>query len=84
MFEPYLMGQYQYPWQGMPPTPNWQPQTPQFDHYQKLYNQMTRIMTNYRSEHGDLSPELQEFYDWQRTKTMDYMAEVKVLVDSYK
>lgn len=30
MFEPYLMGQYQYyPWQGMPPTPNWQPQTPQ-------------------------------------------------------
>ena len=129
MFEPYLMGQYQYPWQGMPPTPNWQPQTPQvaqgqqgiqgvrfvngieeaknctiplgskallmdkekdkfylteLDHYQKLYNQMTRIMTNYRSEHGDLSPELQEFYDWQRTKTMDCMAEVKVLVDSYK
>lgn len=41
-------------------------------------------MTNYRSEHGDLSPELQEFYDWQRTKTMDCMAEVKVLVDSYK
>lgn len=34
MFEPYLMGQYQYPWQG--------------------------------------------------TKTMDCMAEVKVLVDSYK
>lgn len=30
------------------------------------------------------SPELQEFYDWQRTKTMDCMAEVKVLVDSYK
>ena len=30
MFEPYLMGQYQYyPWQGMPTTPNWQPQTPQ-------------------------------------------------------
>lgn len=29
MFEPYLMGQYQYPWQGMPPTPNWQSQTPQ-------------------------------------------------------
>lgn len=29
MFEPYLMGQYQYPWQGMPPPPNWQPQTPQ-------------------------------------------------------
>lgn len=134
MFEPYLMGQYQYPWQGMPPTPNWQPQTPQvaqgqqgiqgvrfvdgieeakareyaqcalhlkdedkeladvyaslarteLDHYQKLYNQMTRIMTNYRSEHGDLSPELQEFYDWQRTKTMVCMAEVKVLVDSYK
>ena len=139
------MGQYQYPWQGMPPTPNWQPQTPQvaqgqqgiqgvrfvdgieeaknctvplgskallmdkekdrfylkdedkeladvyaslarteLDHYQKLYNQMTRIMTNYRSEHGDLSPGLQEFYDWQRTKTMDCMAEVKVLVDSYK
>lgn len=39
---------------------------------------------NYRSEHGDLSPELQEFYDWQRTKTLDCMAEVKVLVDSYK
>lgn len=30
------------------------------------------------------SPRLQEFYDWQRTKTMDCMAEVKVLVDSYK
>lgn len=30
MFEPYLMGQYQYcPWPGIPPTPNWQPQTPQ-------------------------------------------------------
>lgn len=29
MFEPYLMGQYQYPWQGMTPAPNWQPQTPQ-------------------------------------------------------
>lgn len=29
MFEPYLMGQYQYPWQGMTPMPNWQPQTPQ-------------------------------------------------------
>lgn len=198
MFEPYLMGQYQYPWQGMTPMPNWQPQTPQvaqgqqviqgvrfvsgieeaknctiplgskallmdkekdrfylketdvtgvstvsefefkkveaearqeyiirqefeqmddeldgareyaqcalhlkdedkeladvyvslarteLDHYQKLYNQMTRVMTNYRSEHGDLSPELQEFYDWQRTKTLDCMAEVKVLVDSYK
>lgn len=121
MLEPYLMGQYQYPWQGMTPAPNWQPQTPQvaqgqqviqgvrfqcalhlkdedreladvyaslarteLDHYQKLYNQMTRIMTNYRSEHGDLSPELHEFYDWQRTKTMDCMAEVKVLVDSYK
>lgn len=56
----------------------------ELDHYQKLYNQMTRVMTNYRSEHGDLSPELQEFYDWQRTKTMDCMAEVKVLVDSYK
>lgn len=27
MFEPYLMGQYQYPWQGMTPAPNWQPQT---------------------------------------------------------
>lgn len=24
MFEPYLMGQYQYPWQGMAPMPNWQ------------------------------------------------------------
>lgn len=23
------MGQYQYPWQGMAPMPNWQPQTPQ-------------------------------------------------------
>lgn len=56
----------------------------ELDHYQKLYNQMTRIMTNYRSEHGDMSHELQEFYDWQRTKTMDCMAEVKVLVDSYK
>ena len=135
MFEPYLMGQYQYPWRGMTPAPNWQPQTPQvaqgqqviqgvrfvsgieeaknctiplgskallmdkdreladvyaslarteLDHYQKFYNQMTRIMTNYRSEHEDLSPELQEFYDWQRTKTMDCMTEVKVLVDSYK
>lgn len=29
MLEPYLMGQYQYPWQGMTPAPNWQPQTPQ-------------------------------------------------------
>lgn len=29
MFEPYLMGQYQYPWQGITPAPNWQPQTPQ-------------------------------------------------------
>ena len=29
MFEPYLMGQYQYPWQGVAPMPNWQPQTPQ-------------------------------------------------------
>lgn len=29
MFEPYLMGQYQYPRQGMTPAPNWQPQTPQ-------------------------------------------------------
>lgn len=56
----------------------------ELDHYQKLYNQMTRIMTNYRSEHGDMSHELQEFYDWQRTKTMNCMAEVKVLVDSYK
>lgn len=56
----------------------------ELDHYQKLYNQMTRVMTNCRSEHGDLSPELQEFYDWQRTKTLDCMAEVKVLVDSYK
>lgn len=56
----------------------------ELDHYQKLYNQMTRIMTNYRSEHGDMSYELQEFYDWQRTKTMNHMAEVKVLVDSYK
>lgn len=61
MFEPYLMGQYQYPWQGMTPAPNWQPQTPQVAQGQ-----------------------LQEFYDWQRTKTMDCMAEVKVLVDSYK
>lgn len=59
MFEPYLMGQYQYPWQGMPPTPNWQPQTPQV-------------------------AQGQQGYDWQRTKTMDCMAEVKVLVDSYK
>lgn len=56
----------------------------ELDHYQKLYNQMTRIMTNYRSEHEDMSHELQEFYDWQRTKTMNCMAEVKVLVDSYK
>lgn len=56
----------------------------ELDHYQKLYNQMTRIMTNYRSEHGDMSRELQEFYDWQRTKTMNCMAEVKVLADSYK
>ena len=43
MFEPYLMGQYQYPWGGVTPPPN-----------------------------------------WQRTKTMNRMAEVKVLVDSYK
>lgn len=56
----------------------------ELDHHQKLYNPMTRIMANYRSEHGDLSPELQEFYDWQRTKTLDCRAEVKVLVDSYK
>lgn len=145
MYEQYGMGQYPFPWGGVTPPPNWQPQTPpmqqsqqgiqgvrfvsgieeaknctiplgskallmdkekdrfylketdkeladvyaslartELDHYQKLYNQMTRIMTNYRSEHGDLSPELQEFYDWQRTKTMDCMAEIKVLVDSYK
>lgn len=56
----------------------------ELSHYQQLYNQMTRIMTNYRSEHGDMPHELQEFYDWQRTKTMNCMAEVKVLVDSYK
>lgn len=29
----------------------------ELDHHQKLYNQMTRIMTNHRSEHGNLSPE---------------------------
>lgn len=29
MFEPYSMGQYLYPWQGITPAPNWQPQTPQ-------------------------------------------------------
>lgn len=29
MFEPYSMGQYPYPWQGITPAPNWQPQTPQ-------------------------------------------------------
>lgn len=145
MYEQYGMSQYPFPWGGVAPPPNWQPQTPpmqqsqqgiqgvrfvsgieeaknctiplgskallmdkekdrfylkdedreladvyvslartELDHYQKLYNQMTRVMTNYRSEHGDLSPELQEFYDWQRTKTLDCMAEVKVLVDSYK
>ena len=56
----------------------------ELDHRRKLCNQMTRIMANYRSEHGDLPQELQEFYDWQRTKTMDCMAEVKVLADSYK
>lgn len=56
----------------------------ELDRYQKLCNQTTRIMTNYRSEHGNLSQELQEFYGWQRTKTMDCMAEVKALVDSYK
>lgn len=56
----------------------------ELDHYQKLYYQVTHIMTNYRFEHGDLSPELQEFYDWQRTKTLNCMAEVKVLVNSYK
>lgn len=177
MFEPYLMGQYQYPWQGMTPAPNWQPQTSQVAQGQQViqgvrfvsgieeaknctiplgskallmdkekdrfylketdvtgvstvsefefkkveaeapqeyvtrqefeqfstqlsaqlkeqyesviqragqFQQPAQVMTNYRSEHGDLSPELQEFYDWQRTKTLDCMAEVKVLVDSYK
>ena len=29
MFEPYSMGQYPYPWQGITTAPNWQPQTPQ-------------------------------------------------------
>lgn len=47
-------------------------------------NCISCIMTNHRSEHVDMSHELQEFYDWQRTKTMNCMAEVKVLVDSYK
>lgn len=37
MFEPYLMGQYQYPWQGMTPAPNWQPQTPQVAQGQQCY-----------------------------------------------
>lgn len=54
------------------------------DDLSRASQEMTRVMTNYRSEYGDLSPELQEFYDWQRTKTLDCMAEVKVLVDSYK
>lgn len=56
----------------------------ELEHYQKLYSQMARIMTSHRSEHSEMPHELQEFYDWQRTKTMDDMAEVKVLVDSYK
>lgn len=30
------MGQYQHPWQGMTPAPNWQPQTPQVAHGQQV------------------------------------------------
>lgn len=88
MYEQYGMGQYPFPWGGVIPPPNWQPQTPPMQQSQQGIQGVRFvsgiIMTNYRSEHGDMSHELQEFYDWQRTKTMNCMAEVKVLVDSYK
>lgn len=151
MYEQYGMGQYPFPWGGVTPPPNWQPQTAPMQQNQQeiqgvrfvsgieeaknctippgskallmdkekdrfylketdmtgvstvsefefkkieaeapqeyvtqLYSQMARIMTSHRSEHSEMPHELQEFYDWQRTKTMDCMAEVKVLVDSYK
>lgn len=88
MFEPYLMGQYQYPWQGMPPTPNWQPQTPQVAQGQQGI-QGVRFVDGIEEAKNCTVPLgskalLQEFYDWQRTKTMNCMAEVKVLVDSYE
>lgn len=54
MYEQYGMGQYPFPWGGVTPPQNLQPQTPQMQQNQ------------------------------QRTKTIDCMAEVKVLVDSYK
>lgn len=44
MFEPYLMGQYQYPLQGMAPMSNWQPQTPQ-DRFYLKETDMTGVST---------------------------------------
>lgn len=69
MFEPYLMGQYQYPWQGMTPAPNWQPQTPQVAQGQQVI-QGVRFVSGIEEA--------------KNCTTMDCMAEVKVLVDSYK
>lgn len=59
--------------------PNWQPQTPQAAQGQQGI-QGVHNLENATS----VRVAMQEFYDWQRTKTMDCMAEVKVLVDSYK
>lgn len=56
----------------------------ELEHHSKLHNQVTRIISKYRTERGEPPVGMQEIYDWQHTKAMNNMAEVKVLVDSYK
>lgn len=132
MFEPYLMGQYQYPWQGMSPTPNWRPQTPQVaqgqqgiqgvrfvdgieeaknctiplgskallmdkekDRFYLKETDTTGVSTVSEFEFKKVEAETPRSmslvrssnnsqHNCQRTKTMDCMTEVKVLVDSHK
>ena len=52
-------------------------------HMQILHNQVTKLIENYRKEHGDPPAAMLALYDYVHEKMIEHAKEVKVMQQMY-
>ena len=51
----------------------------EMDHATVLHEQVVSLIEEYRREHGDPPPAMQEIYDWRHAEEVEAATEVKIM-----
>lgn len=62
----------------------WMMSNEEMKHMQTLHTMVTKIIGDYRKDHGDPPVEMQAVYDYLHEKFIDKAKDVKILQDMYR